>query len=223
MRGKLTKKVIVGFTLILEGQSTIGDVVQVLQPFEEGYSHTTSVDVQVRNNHNVPIDENFVSSGCSWSISSLTDDFSLDLMCVALVDNLLNSGRHKDIALLKHKRITFNLLGTGETIDGTGCEAVVFQLLGVNTIGVVDGTIMLNDTNAFATSTVEVTHGVQTDITETLNNESLAFPAGSGTNHVCVCLILDEVIKPVEDTATSGGHTTVDTTLVNGLAGNASV
>lgn len=51
--------------------------------------------------------------------------------------------------------------------------------LGVNAIWVIDGTIVLNDTNAFGTGTRQIAASVQADITETLNDVGLAAPAGS--------------------------------------------
>lgn len=44
---KLTQQVVIGVTLILEGESAVTDVVQVLQPLEVRDSHTTSVHVQI--------------------------------------------------------------------------------------------------------------------------------------------------------------------------------
>lgn len=38
---------VVGVPLILEGQATVADVVQVLQPLKVGHSHTTRVEVHV--------------------------------------------------------------------------------------------------------------------------------------------------------------------------------
>lgn len=51
--------------------------------------------------------------------------------------------------------------------------------LGVNAIRVVDGAIVLDDTDAGGTSADEVTAGVETHVTETLDDEGLATPSGS--------------------------------------------
>lgn len=52
--------------------------------------------------------------------------------------------------------------------------------LRVNTLGIVDSTVVLDDSNAGSTGTDEVTAGVQTYVTEALNDEGLATPSGSG-------------------------------------------
>lgn len=40
---------VVGVPLVLEGQSTVADMVQVLQPLKVGDSHSTSIQVHVLN------------------------------------------------------------------------------------------------------------------------------------------------------------------------------
>lgn len=46
---------IVGLSLIFEGKSTIGDVVEVLEPLEVRDGHTTGVDVQVGDDQNIAL------------------------------------------------------------------------------------------------------------------------------------------------------------------------
>jgi hypothetical protein len=53
------QEMIVGFALVLEGEATVRNVVQVLQPLEVGDGHTARVDVHVRND--LPsLSENFI-------------------------------------------------------------------------------------------------------------------------------------------------------------------
>lgn len=51
----LTEKMVVGLSLVLEEQSSVGDVVEVLQPLKVGDGHTAGVDVQVGDDENVAI------------------------------------------------------------------------------------------------------------------------------------------------------------------------
>lgn len=69
---------VVGFTFVLECQTTVRDVVQVLQPFKVGNSDTTSVDVKVGNDQNVAFDEDFIGGRCSGTIGSFSDDLDQD-------------------------------------------------------------------------------------------------------------------------------------------------
>ena len=64
----------VGFALIFECQTTVRDMVQVLQPFKVGNSYTTGVNVKVGNNQNVAFDKDFVRSWGSWSVGSFSND-----------------------------------------------------------------------------------------------------------------------------------------------------
>lgn len=57
----------------------------------------------------------------------------------------------------------------------------VNSYLGVNTVGVVDGSVVFDDSDAGGASTDQVTAGVETHITETLYDEGLATPAGGCT------------------------------------------
>lgn len=46
----LTEQVVVGISLVLEGQSSIADVVQILQPLKIRHCYATSVQVHVLHN-----------------------------------------------------------------------------------------------------------------------------------------------------------------------------
>lgn len=43
----LTEQVVVGVSLVFEGESTITDVIEVLQPLEVRHRHTTGIQVHV--------------------------------------------------------------------------------------------------------------------------------------------------------------------------------
>lgn len=60
--------------LVFEGKTTVRDVVQILEPLKVGDRHTTSVDVQIRNDEDVPLDQDLVSGRSGGSVSSLGDD-----------------------------------------------------------------------------------------------------------------------------------------------------
>lgn len=95
--------------------------------------------------------------------------------------------------------------------------------LWVNSFWVNDGSIVFNDTDTSGTSTSQVTACVQTDITETLNDERLSTPSWCCADGAHVVCFVDEVLQTVENTATGSWHTTMDTTLVDRLASDARV
>lgn len=93
----------------------------------------------------------------------------------------------------------------------------------VNAFGVEDGTIVFDDTNASCTGTGQVAACVKTDITKTLYDVCFASPAGCSADGLHVGRLFDEVFETVEDTATSGRNTAMNTALVDRFAGDASV
>lgn len=60
---------------------------------------------------------------------------------------------------------------------------------------------------------MQVTHRVQADVTETLDDEGLVLPAGLQAAHVHVVGLVDEVLDAVEDAPAGGGHAAVDAAL----------
>lgn len=71
---QLTQKVVVRLPLVLEGESSVRHVVQVLEPLEEGDGDTSSVDVQVGDDEDVALDEDLVGSGGGGAVGGFSDD-----------------------------------------------------------------------------------------------------------------------------------------------------
>ena len=70
---------VVGLSLILEGQTTVGHVVQILQPLKVGDCDTTSVDVHVWDDETVLVLQDLVSSGGDGTVGGLSDDLGFHL------------------------------------------------------------------------------------------------------------------------------------------------
>merc|ERR1719427_118354 len=217
------EEMVVGLPLVLKGEATIGDMIEVLQPLEVRDSDTTSVDVEIGDNQDIAVLKNLVASGGDGAVGSLGNNLGLDLVGVALVDDFLNGGGDEDVTGLVQQILALVGGGGGEAHDGSVLQLVFLQCLGVNTVGVVDLAVDLLDTDAHSTGTVQVPHGVQAHVTEALNDEGLAAPAGGGADEGHVGGLVDEVLEAVEHPATCGGRTPVDATLVDGLASHARV
>lgn len=52
-------------------------MVEVLEPFEEGNGDTTGVDVQIWDDQNVAVEEDFVGSWGCWTVGSLGNDLQI--------------------------------------------------------------------------------------------------------------------------------------------------
>merc|ERR1719444_454849 len=155
------------------------------------------------------------------SVGGLSDDPGLDLVGVTLVNGLLHGGGDKDVAGLVHDVLPSVGLSSGEANDGAVLQLVVLQGLGVNAVLVVDAAVPLGDADAGGPGPGEVATGVETDITEALDDVSLAAPAGEVADHAHVVALVDEVVQAVEHSSTCGAGSAMDTSLINGLASDA--
>lgn len=92
----------------------------------------------------------------------------LDQMRILACDNLLDGSRHEDVALLVHQIVALVRLSTGESVDGSLLVAPILQSLGVDSLLVENGSVVLNDADAGGSGTSQVTAGVQADVSEAL-------------------------------------------------------
>lgn len=99
----LTQQVVIRFSLVFEGQAAVRHVVQVLEPLEERHGYTAGVDVQVRDDQNVAVDENLVGGWRGRAVRGFGDDLTADFASIVAGDDFLNSGWHEDVALLEHQ------------------------------------------------------------------------------------------------------------------------
>ena len=70
------QQVVVGVLLVLEGETTVADVVQVLEPLEVGDGDTTGVDVQVRDDEDVALLQDLVGLWSGRAVSTFSDDLT---------------------------------------------------------------------------------------------------------------------------------------------------
>lgn len=143
---------LVRLALVLEGQTTVRHVVQVLEPFEVGDSHTASVNVKVGDDEDVSVEEDLVGGWGSRAVGSFGNDLckqfpdnvisslrkllkrkqtnlSLDPVSVSFVDDLLDGSRNKDVAWLVQQVLACVRLRSGESDDGSVLDFVVLQFL----------------------------------------------------------------------------------------------
>lgn len=70
---------VIGFALIFEGETSVGDVVEVLEPLEEGNCDTTSVNVQVGDDQDVAVDEDLVSRWSGGAVGGFGNDLQIEV------------------------------------------------------------------------------------------------------------------------------------------------
>merc|ERR1719471_1361711 len=196
-------------------------MIEILEPLEVRDRDSSSVDVHVRDDETTSVLEDLVSGGSDGSISSLSDDPGLDLGGIALVNSFLHSSGNQDITFFIHQVLTGVRFSTREANNGSMFQLVVLQSLGINALCIVDATIPLRHTNTRGSSTCQVSAGVETHVTKSLDDVSLASPAWEVSNETHVVTLADEVVQTTEHSSTRGTGATVDSSLVDGFASDA--
>lgn len=68
-------------------------MIYTLQPLKVRYGHSFSIQVEIRNNHNVPFQKNLNSFSSCWSIGGFGYDLGLDSGCTGFSQLLLIGSR----------------------------------------------------------------------------------------------------------------------------------
>ena len=92
---------IVGVPFILEGQSPVANVIQVLEPLEVRHGHSASVQEQVWYDQDLVVTQRLIRFDSRRPVRSLTDDLGLYSVRVVPGYDLLDGARQQYVALLK--------------------------------------------------------------------------------------------------------------------------
>ena len=211
---KLTQNSVILVFGELPSETTVRNVVQVLQPLEVRNGDTAGIQVQVGNDEALIVEEDLVCGGRDGTVGTLGDDLGLDATGIVSGDDLLLGTRAKNVALLLDERALGAVpgLGTGEADNGAVLELPLLECLHVDAVGTVEVAIPLGNTDALGAHSAEVARRVEADVTETLHDEGLVLPAKGHANHFHVLGLVEEDISAVEDTATSRRDATVNAT-----------
>lgn len=72
-------------------------MLDILEPFEVGHGHTTSIAQDIRQEANSFSDENLFCSHSGWTIGSFDDKFALEAVSIVSIDGLFESSGNEDI------------------------------------------------------------------------------------------------------------------------------
>jgi len=218
------QEVLLGFFFPSLDESTGSHMVEVLQPFEVRDGNTTSVQQDIGEDEDTSLGEDIFSSEGSGSVSSFSQNLALELASVKLVDGLFDGSRDGEIARLVESAIILIALTTGEVEEGSLGSSEFEELIGVDTIRVVDGSFNIDNTDQFGTLFSHELTGEVTDVTETLNDDGLSFVTVGAVNSVLLHQfnILQEFSDTEEDTETSRFDSTFNTTLTQRFTGDTS-
>ena len=138
----------------LPGESTVRDVVQVLEPFKVGNGDTASIEVKIGNDKALVLDEYVMSEGSHRTVSTFSDNLGFDAASVVGGDDLLFGAGSENIALDFDKAAFFGFVpssGTREAGDASGFHLMFIQSVDVDAVLVEKTSIPLDDTDAFRT------------------------------------------------------------------------
>ena len=109
------------------------------------------------------------------------------------MNGLLNGSWDKEITLLLHERkrvLGLNLLSTWVASEGSMLSEPLLGIIGVDTSGVVDGRVVLDDGGDLSTVTVEELTSPESNVTETLNVEGSILESLGKTNLFIEALVV---------------------------------
>lgn len=191
---------------VLLGHLSGCDVFEVLQPLKVRTSDTSTVGEKVGGADNATSDEDLLSSVGGRSVGTFNDALDLNFLGIAQVKRLLNGCGNKEVSLLFQEcggLLGLSLNGSGETNESAFLGHPGLNSLNIETIWVVDGGVVLNDSGDLATVFGKEVRGPVSDRAETLNDEGLVLDAWRYLDFVAVVLIAEQFTSAVIDTETS--------------------
>ncbi len=204
------------FDLIFLGHTAWGDVIEVLEPFEVRAGDTTSVDKHVRSAYNSSALEDLFSCVGSGAIGTFEDSLNHDGISVTLMKRLLSGGWDHAVSWLGKELLgvfTDSLSGVGEANERAMLGHMSLDSLDIQTIRVVDGGVVLNNSGDFATVLLDELRGPVADSTEALDDESLVLDTLGKATSFDESLGSEKLANSVVDTKTSGLGATSNTSL----------
>mmetsp|Transcript_23457 Transcript_23457/g.58701 ORF Transcript_23457/g.58701 Transcript_23457/m.58701 type:complete len:421 (-) Transcript_23457:104-1366(-) len=197
----------------------------VLQPLKIRDHHTSSIQEHIRENNHSFVCQDTISLRGSRSVCSFTNNLRLNVVGVVSCDLLFECSRNQHITFKLQcfqtlGSTTYALLAVGKVQNGAGLRLMFLELLDIKTVLVIDETIVLDNADHLGTSLMEELGRIKTDVTETLNDNTLSFDARGETDRLGHSLLMEELTETVEHTESGGFGTTTDTTVLEGLAGH---
>ena len=196
-------------------------MIEVLEPLEVGAGDTTSIDEHVRGAHNSLAQEDLLSGVGGGAIGTLEDGLDSDGISVSIVEGLLSGGGDHAVSLFCEELLGVladGLSGVREADEGAVLDHVGLDGLDIQTGGVVDGGVVLNDSGDLTTVLLNELGGPVADSAESLDDEGLASNASGKLASVDEGLGAEELTDGVVDAETGGLGTTGNTSLGDELS-----
>jgi len=220
------KKATLRLHLVSLGHAARSDVVEVLEPLEVGAGDTTAIDKHVGSALDSSALEDLLGGEGGRAVGTLEDGFDLDLLSVSHVQRLLDGGGDQAVSLLReegHGVLGDDLSGVGVGFERAVLEHMRLHGFDTETVGVVDGRVVLHNSGNFATVFLNELGGPVADGTESLNDEGLVLDTEGQAATFDEGFSVEELACCVVDTETRGLSSACNATLGDELAGAAAL
>lgn len=191
-------------------------MVEVLEPFEIGDSHTANIGEHVWNYLHSSSLENFVASESSGTICTLDNNFSLDMWSNMRVDDAIYGTWCEDIALLSHheKRVCgFDLISIREIADIARLMLMHLYFIWVEALAAKYGRIFLDNCHDLSTLSMTILGKMVTYISEALYNDFLSSDAQADVSRLAEVFVIEHLIEHEVNTQSCGLSSSANTTL----------
>ena len=212
--------------LVTLSQTARGDVIEVLEPLEVGAGNTTTIDEHVWGTNNTSAEEDLLGSVSGRAIGTLEDSFDVNVLSITSVKGLLSGSRDHAVSRLKKEllgMINDSLSSFRIVTESAMRDHVLLDVFNIETVRVVNGRVVLNNSGDLATILFDELGGPVTDSTEALNVEGLAFNALGKATAVDEGLGVEELTDGVVNTEAGGLSAAGNTALGDELASAAAL
>ena len=190
-------------------------MVKILQPLEVGAGNTTTVDKHVWGTDNASAGKYLLGGVSGRSVGTLENGLDIDMLGITHMEGLFSGSRDHAVSGLEEERL--GVLGTslsvGERAESSVFDHVLLDSLDIETIRVVSGGVVLDDSGNLATIFFNKFGGPVTDCTEALHDEGLVLDTKVKIATIDKGLGVKELTDGVVDTETGGLSSTCNTTL----------
>ena len=190
-------------------------MVKILQPLEVGAGNTTTVDKHVWGTDNASAGKYLLGGVSGRSVGTLENGLDIDMLGITHMEGLFSGSRDHAVSGLEEERL--GVLGTslsvGERAESSVFDHVLLDSLDIETIRVVSGGVVLDDSGNLATIFFNKFGGPVTDCTEALHDEGLVLDTKVKIATIDKGLGVKELTDGVVDTETSRFGSSGNTTL----------
>ena len=134
------------------------------------------------------------------------------------MDDLLRGSGDQNVGFLEQEVLPSVRLRAGKANDSTVLQLIFLQGLWVDSLLVVDASVILGHTDTRGPGTCQIAARMKTHVTEPLDDVGLAAPARGVADQGHVGALIDEVLQAMVNSSPGGAGAAVNTSLVDRLS-----